>query len=265
MTEIKLAPGLKAVSEKELRFGSQLEGEATLLLSWRTAQRLRRVVDELPPLGPSIPFTVTADFPRAAVPPNASVEDVLAIAESINLELVFPNLPENLFERLALRFRPFYAQQDETHFLSVLALIGAQNEDLRPVTSKFKDRWKNAIFWGAMGMPLKALSVNAENVIKAGFYSTYFHVSRTSQQECEAYEAALGRDIFRVAVVSSVWQRSRVVLEFIDGLVEPYLLARGILSVTEWEQERAPHLQPEVIRLKAWGGKGSLQISPGQC
>lgn len=234
------------------------KNRATLALFWETAQLLKHVVAELPDIGEGPKLRLTPVFPRSAMVPGATTIDLLNAAVSSEMVLTFRNLPEPLFERLALRFRPFYANDEEVNFLRLLKFASQLNEHLHPWRQERKAAWDRAVFWGAMGMPQQSPPVKAEEVIKAGLYSRYFHLNRELRDKAMAYEKSLGVGMFRIALVSSVWQRSNIVVQVATEM-EAQLVDLGIVSEEAVAASKIPVVQPEEISFKLLGGPGSIQ------
>ncbi|WP_431101528.1 hypothetical protein [Roseateles noduli] len=242
----------------DLKLPKPEENRATLALFWETAQPLKHVVAELPDISNGHKMNIKPVFPRSALVPGASPVDLLNASVSSELELVFPNLPEPLFERLALRFRPFYANDEEVNFLKLLNFVSQLNSDLHPWKKERKASWDRAVFWGAMGMPEQKPAVKAEDVIKAGLYSRYFHVNKVHREKALAYEKSLGVGMYRIALVSSVWQRSNVVLQVANEM-EQLLVNLGIVTAEAVEAAKTPAVQPEEVSFKIKGGPGAFQ------
>ncbi len=242
----------------DLKLPKPEEHRATLALFWETAQPLKHVVAELPDISNGHKMNIKPVFPRSALVPGASTVDLLNASVSSELELVFPNLPEPLFERLALRFRPFYANDEEVNLLKLLNFVSQLNPHLHPWKKERKASWDRAVFWGAMGMPEQTPAVKAEDVIKAGLYSRYFHVNKIHREKALAYEKSLGVGMYRIALVSSVWQRSNVVLQVANEM-EQLLVGLGIVTAEAVEAAKTPAVQPEEVSLKLKGGPGAFQ------
>jgi|GEM_PF-4434834 len=242
----------------DLKLPKPEENRATLALFWETAQPLKHVVAELPDISGGQRINIKPVFPRSALVPGATAVDLLNASVSSEVEIVFRNLPEPLFERLALRFRPFYANDEEVNFLKLLNFVSQLNSDLHPWKKERKAAWERAVFWGAMSMPEQTPTVKAEDVIKAGLYSRYFHVNKVHREKALAYEKSLGVGMYRIALVSSVWQRSNIVLQVVNEM-EPRLVDLGVVTAEAVEAAKTPAVQPEEISLKMKGGPGSFQ------
>lgn len=81
-----------------------------------------------------------------------------------------------------------------------------------------------------------------DKLITAGFYSRYFHLTKESREKAAVYEAKLGSDRYWLALVSSVWQRSGIVVECAKSL-RPVLIAQGYATEERLAQmERGPYL-----------------------
>lgn len=238
---------------RKLLFRKQDEGESRLILFWETAQPLKRVLEDLPDIGEGSPMAMTL----TAVARRPSGSPVLEVMAS-KISILLPNLPEPLFERLALRFRPFYVQEERTFFLGLLTLLADRNEDLRAETKRWKERWNRAVFLGAMEMPEATPRISAELVIKTGFYSRYFHVNAETRERVAEYERSIGKEMFRAALVTAVWQRARLVVALADE-VEKYLLDTMLLPEDAATAARDLYRnQPEILRLDLKGGPGSV-------
>lgn len=235
--------------------------KARLSLFWETTQPLRRVVEELPDLSDGVRFHLRPSIPRKLIARGADPFEVLSSSTSAELEVVFPNLPEALFERLALRFRPFYANDEQVNLLSILKLLAQHNVHLREWRQKRKRSWESAVFWGAMGMPNRDPPVDAEDVIRTGLYSRYFHLNVECREQALAYERSLGEGMFRIALVSSVWQRSLIVVMVAKEL-EGELVNHGIVDAQTVDAARAVVVEPDTISLNLSGGPGSIQFRP---
>ena len=203
-------------THKALFFLNQSEGEQRLLLFWKAAIPLRQIVNELPQIEAGFPMNVTIHVPTEAANACSSLPDVLGASTQSQMNIKFPNLSEPHFERLALRFRPFFATKEETNFLRTVNEIAYLNVDARNWLDEWRTKWKRAVFWGAMGMPKQVPALDPEKVIAAGFYAGYFHFDEKSTQLAQQYQQSLGKDMFRVAVVSTVWQRARIITWFAE-------------------------------------------------
>ena len=173
------------------------------------------------------------------------------------MELHFPSLPDEVFEVLALRFRPFFAQNERTYFLNILSLLDRKNPHLRGQTKDLREQWRRAVFWGRMGMTASDTKVKTDDIISIGFYSKYFHVAADKLKLAEEYRRKMGSDMFDLALVSSVWERACLVVFFACELQKP-LLQMGVLS--QEEIDRAPMKLPLTVKWKMVGGPGALQV-----
>lgn len=90
-----------------------------LVLFWEVAQPLRRVVEGLPAFGKGPKMTLTFSL-EGVLQGAQDLPAVLQAASESRLEVEFKNVSEPLFERLALRFRPFYASEEPVNFLFVI-------------------------------------------------------------------------------------------------------------------------------------------------
>ncbi len=244
---------------KKLLLANPEADAASLLLFWETACPLRRVLNDLPQLSGKFPMEVTPVVPSPKISGAVGLTEILNSAVSATLTISLPNLPEPLFERLALRFRPFYAENEETSFTRVMNILARRNEELRTWTSGLKSKWKRAAFWGAMGLSTGGLRVNAEDVIRVGFYSPYFHVERPMADLARQYERTLGVDMFRVAVISSVWQRSLLVADTADSL-EEMLIALELATPEHLASCKLTKEDPASITLTVEGRAGCIQV-----
>lgn len=235
--------------------------ERRLLLYWETAQPLRRVFQDLPALEGSIPLRMTLACPVKDLAGRPNRLDLLRASFESEISMSFQNLSEEHFERLALRFRPFFAQNEETNFLRTVSSIAARNEELRRWHHSLKTRWHRAVFWGAMGLPQSSPPVTTDAIINAGFYSQYFHVSHDRRQDAKAYEESLGASVFRVALVSAVWQRSALALNLSDQ-IQYWLLEHGLLSDTQISAIANQPQQPERIALNLTGRIDDIELKP---
>jgi hypothetical protein len=247
---------MPAAPEMRLQLRDAAVDIEKLRLFYETAQPLARLLVELPPMrDPRVTFRVQSRMDTLSQP--MSVEKLLQDAES-KMVLDFPHLPEPLFERLCLRFRPFYMEKEDTNFLGITQLLKAQNPELRANMDARIKRWDGAIFWGRMAMkaPSAPGKIEAEDVIKAGFYSSYFHVTAKRRAAARAYEAALGPATFRIALVSSVWERSFLVVKLAAELRD-VLLAQGWATQAEllsYDSESAFFRDTQLI-VEAGGGR----------
>ena len=247
---------------KLLEFEEQREGNERLLLFVRASVPLQKVTLELPEINDQfIHLHGSATVRNSDLNNQVTTVTVLnsAIQSSMNIE--FSGLPEAVFERLVLRFRPFYAKDDKTNFSKFLTLIARKNLELRDWCSEWRVKWERAVFWRAMGMPTQVPKVNAEKVIEAAFYARYFHFETAKEDQVLAYEAALGKGLLRTAIVSSVWQRSLLVVNLAEE-IRAYLSRAGLLSDKEWSAILASYDQPSKYTLSVQGGIGGLQVSP---
>lgn len=247
------------MTEKRLKLRNPAQDEQRLLLFWEVAQPLARLLVQLPDTSQGVRMTIRGSTPVEGLRDATSQAELLNRATSSELELAFPNLSENQFEQLALRFRPFFMNDEETYFLKILNLISDLNPEFRAWVDWYKAGWEKAVFWGAMGMPNTQPPVKADEVIRAGFYSRYFHVKQNMREKAREYEVLLGKDMFRVALVSSVWRRAELVVSAATHL-EDVLRMDGILSETLLREVKAPKEEPAEIRLVLSGGPGSVMF-----
>lgn len=164
--------------------------------------------------------------------PDAGLNAQAQSSTSGSVTFTLQTLPEEQFEVLALRFRPFFAKGERVNYLSILSMLGRDNERFRPRLKELRGHWEAAAFWHTMKLAGHSLPVDAENIITTAFYSKYFHVEADKQIKAEQYRKSLGDDLFEVALVSSVWQRSRQVVGLLPN-VETHLLEQGALTVGE--------------------------------
>ena len=107
-------------------------------------------------------------------------------------------------------------------------------------------------------MPQQTPPVQAEEVIRVGLYSRYFHLNSEQRQRALAYEKALGAGMFRIALVSSVWQRANIVIQVATEM-EDHLVELGIVSAEAVTAAKVPYAQPDKISLKLVGGPGAIK------
>jgi len=112
-----------------------------------------------------------------------------------------------------------------------------------------------------MEVPSAPSKVSAEDVIRAGFYSSYFHIASGQRAIARAFEEALGSDMFRIALVSSVWERSFLVVELAQSLRE-LLLVQGWASEAELQrfERESGYLSQTALTVVA--GKGRAMMLP---
>ena len=247
------------MSEKRLKLRNPVQDEQRLLLFWEIAQPLSRLLPQLPDVSNGVRMTLRGSTPVVGLQDATSQAELLNRATASELELAFPNLAENQFEQLALRFRPFFMNDEETYFPKILNLLSDLNPELRNWVEWYKERWEKAVFWGTMGMPHTTPPVKADDIIKAGFYSRYFHVKQNMREKAREYEKMLGRDMFRVALVSSVWRRAELVVSAANHL-EDVLVQDGILSGELLREARRAPEEPDEIKLVLSGGPGSVMF-----
>lgn len=248
------------MNEKRIHLRNPEQDEQRLLLFWEVAQPLGRLLPELPDNSNGVRMTIRGTTPVSGPDSTPSQAELLNQASSSELELAFPNLSEAQFEQLALRFRPFFMNDEETYFPKILNLLSDLNPRLRGWVDWNKEQWGKAVFWGAMGMPNTNPPVKADDIIRAGFYSRFFHVKQNMREKAKEYETALGRDMFRVALVSSVWRRSELVVSAADYL-EGCLMADGVLSGELVRELKSPPDNPTELKLVMQGGPGSILFS----
>ncbi|MFN3436144.1 MAG: hypothetical protein ACK41V_00460 [Acidovorax sp.] len=235
-----------------LEFDNQVDSERTLLMFWRAAMRLRLVTDELPSVK-SFPISLKIQGAKNM----GSLEKTLELASLANLEIFFSTLPEAQFEVLALRFRPFFAQNEKINFMNLLSLLDKRNPKVRPWTKSLRKRWRDAVFWGGMGMKAEDLPVETDRIISVGFYSKYFHIEQDKMSLADEYREKMGAEIFEVALISAVWERAKLVVGVANSL-QPQLVAQGVLSQDEVDLK--PVKRPEVVKLQLSGGPGALKL-----
>lgn len=255
-------PESPRLPEKRLLLREGKGDAEKLKLFYEVAQPLARLLKELPPMrNPEAKFNVTLPKDDAAVP--LPIEEVFRRAGETWMLLNFPHLPEPLFERLCLRFRPFYSEKEDTKFLGITAMLKVHNPDLRAEMDRYIDRWKRAVFWGRMDMivPTAPGNLLAEDVIRVGFNSAYFHVTAAYRATARKYEEAVGRDMFRIALVSSVWERSFLVLELASAL-RPVLLAQGLATEDELVAFEREHEFSSQQSLTIESLRGRVEIAP---
>lgn len=232
-----------------------------LFFFWQIAQPLRHVVEELPALEKSIPIRMTLKVPLKDLDAPLSLEQLTQIAVEARWQWSMQNLSEAEFERLALRFRPFFAEKEATNFLQTIHAMAAQNPALRDWHKAWKKRWNRAVFWGAMSIPLNDLGMTADSIISVGFYSRYFHVTKERRAQAESYEAALGQEIYWLALTSAVWQRAVIVLD-LAAEIEDYLVRCNYRTRAELDELGQRPVRPERITQSFVGGVGAVQIMP---
>lgn len=243
-----------------LKLPDQAKDEARLALFWEAAQQLKHVAAELPDLGQGPGLRDRPVIPTSAFIHGSTIVELMNASVRSELEITFQNLPEPLFERLALRFRPFYANDEEINFLRVLNVVTRLNEQLHPWAKERRTSWARAVFWGSMGIPMQSPPVQAEEVIEDGLYSRYFHLNLEHRERALAYEKALGADLFRIALVSSVWQRANIAIQVATEM-EDHLVELGIVSAEAVATSKVPFMQPDKITLKLVGGPGAINAS----
>lgn len=243
----------------------QLESKAEFIerifFYWEVAQPLRHVFEQLPDLEGSIPLKMNVKVPLTGWTTQPSLTDIIEASVESSWSISFQNLSEEQFERLALRFRPFFAQKEETNFLRTISAMAARNPEMRDWHHDLKIRWNRAVFWGAMELPSCEPPVTTDAIINAGFYSRYFHVTRAQRAEAKAYEDSLGKELYWIALASSIWQRSAIVLD-VARQIERLLIHQKLKTEEELAILAAPSLQPERIVHSCYGGIGAIKVEP---
>ena len=119
-------------------------------------------------------------------------------------------------------------------------------EQLRQWAKRGLSMWDSAVFWGRIQVHDRPLPVVAEEVIKICLNSWYFHLDLAKIELAEKYEAELGAGLLRVALVSSVWQRSKLICTVADQIAI-LLLHVGAMRHDEIEELKTYKEQPERI------------------
>lgn len=241
-----------------------------LFFFWQIAQPLRHVFEELPELEKSIPLQMKLKVPMRPLEEAVivvdetaiiSIEQVAELAVEARWSWSMQNLSEAQFERLALRFRPFFAQKEKTHFLTTINRMAERNPAMRDWHQDLKASWDRAAFWGAMSIPKTDLQITTDSIISIGFYSRYFHVTKEQRAEAEAYEKVLGEEMYWLALVSSVWQRSAIVLNLATQ-IEAALLDHKRHTKEELEALAQKPVRPDRITQSFIGGVGAVRFEP---
>ena len=234
-----------------------------LFFFWKVAQPLRHVFEELPALEKSIPAKMNFKIPveKLAYLDVNSIEQMAELAIEARFTWSMQNLSDAQFERLALRFRPFFAQSEETNFLKTINKMVERNPAMQDWHQSLKARWDRAAFWGAMSIPKNDLRMTTDSIIKTGFYSRYFHVSKEQLALSEAYEKVLGEDMYWIALVSSVWQRSSIVLNLATQ-IEALLLEHKLSTKGELDALALKPMRPKRVTQDLVGGVGALRFEP---
>lgn len=238
----------------EFVFADKEKDIKALILFWNVSKPLSRILDTLPDTE-KFEASLRPVFDKAIMKPGITPEEIFANAKSTEISVQFNNLSEPLFERLVFRFRPFYMKTEPVYFFKITKLF-EHNSFLAPELEAMQLSWENAVFWGAMGMPNHEPQINAEEVIKIGLYSRYFHFDVTKRQKALEYEKLLGADMFRVALVSSVWKRSQLVIQLANG-VEKFLYKNGYITDADLAGEIINE-NPFITLRK----KGNITITP---
>lgn len=239
-----------------LEFENQKEAEQTLLLFWRVAMRLSVATDQLPAVDTR--FHMRLEKGKVL----GSLSETLESSARSILKIGFQTLPEEQFEVLALRFRPFFAQSEDVHFLKILSLLDRKNPQVRLQTKELRESWRHAVFWGKMALSFEELRVKADAVISIGFYSKYFHVEAEKLALADEYRSKMGSEMFDVALQSAVWHRACLVVALARGLQQP-LFSLGAL--TQEEIDAKPLKLPPILEFQLEGGPGALEIrEPGE-
>jgi hypothetical protein len=110
-----------------LKFEHPEQAIEKLLLFYEAAQRLNVIYSTLPTVV-SLPAKFVIKARPDVAPGPLRCQDIFENAEQGTGTVIFPNLPEQQFELLALRFRPFMLVGDDTHFLTILHLLARHNE-----------------------------------------------------------------------------------------------------------------------------------------
>lgn len=186
-----------------------------LLLFYEMSIPLARVLSEIGPIE-NPKMTLRPTFKISELSPTPDIAEIINKAHSTEMVIRFRNISEATFERLALRFRPFFLEGEQTKFLEILNILKAKNPELHPELNAFKESWQKAVFGNRIGLrvPDSLVTVNAERLIRIGFYSKYFHSDSKIRAEAVRYETALGKETYWVALISSVWERAQLVATF---------------------------------------------------
>lgn len=192
-----------------------VRGDADLMLFWRLAQPLKFVLAEIGP----IPATLQLD----KVPHGVQV--------------IFPDIPEPYFERLAFRFLPFFQAKAPLRFLALIHQLARYNPSFRVSKHEFERQWQDAAFFGAGKFLTDQDERHAEEIISAAFRYTYGQVGTGDQARAEEFFENYGAVTYRSSYLSLIWNRATLVVQLADQ-IERALIKACILN----------HDDPQIFR-----------------
>jgi hypothetical protein len=127
---------------------------------------------------------------------------------------------EDLLRSLFLAFRFFYLNDEPSNFFRVANIVKqhAADPDINRFVDAQKQRWKDAVFGGAMCISVNDQKITVNLLLDLWFNAHYFHSNRTKEQKLKDLTDSLGADFCRYMLVDAVLEASKAVFRLYDAL-----------------------------------------------
>jgi hypothetical protein len=127
---------------------------------------------------------------------------------------------EDLLRSLFLTFRFFYLNDEPSNFFRVANILKrhAGDPDVKRFVDRLKQRWKDAVFGGAMGISVNDEKITADLLLDLWFNAHYFHSDKGKEQKLKILTDTLGADFCRYMLADAVYEASKAIFRLYDAL-----------------------------------------------
>lgn len=141
-------------------------------------------------------------------------------AEKVWFEASLP--PEEQIAEFLMAFRFFYLQDEQTHFLKILSILGkhAAQAEGRKFLKMMKVKWHQALFGNALQMKIGSKRMTASLVIDLWFNAHYFHSDEPKEAELEKLKKILTPDFAKFMLLNALYESAKLIAIIYKGLYD---------------------------------------------
>ena len=129
--------------------------------------------------------------------------------------------PEEQVAEFLMAFRFFYLQNEPTHFLKVLALLGRHakdNEEAKIGLKSYRQQWEGALFQESVQITCDHKKITAMRVIDLWFNAHYFHTDSMKSAELEELKKFVSEPFAKFMLLDATYTATKLVFKLHHGL-----------------------------------------------
>jgi hypothetical protein len=130
--------------------------------------------------------------------------------------------PKEQIAEFLMEFRFFYLQNEPTHFLKILRLIGrhANSPDVREVLKVFRRQWNDSLFRKAFEIKFNDKPITTSLLIDLWFNAEYFHSDDVKGRELKKLKDIFSDEFAKYMLLDAAFEATKIVFKVLDGLQE---------------------------------------------